>query len=286
MIRFTKAMCFTLATVGLFLNSPTTYGQFAPQHSVVDHYQNLFHARSAGTGLNAGIGQLQNRSYLPTNNFGTPTAIYNQPSYLSSTGFDVDNAFGQKTPPLSQTLQMPRVDHSRLVHLINLGRNELFRLHQSGMTPSMQEMDGLWYGFNTGRIPETLGFSQFIKDLRTNSPHPTGTNILVHQLNPSQLNNGYGWRPKFDLVTGGFDREGQFVVIPPDGVGQFGHAAKGIYALGGNATNYPGNRIRTRIVKLDHEFLLGQSTLRVGNRYIHSGFFVLQRMPPTAWNQR
>lgn len=282
--------------------------QAAPIHgSVVDHYQNIFQGRRNIVGprthaVRPPAPPLKQGLVLPLASSSTPFAspYQSQPSigqsslspgsvnygnYSSYSGFDFENAFGQLNPPLSKTVKMPVVDHSRLISLVSLHRSQLHQMVQNGISPTMAEMDGLWYGFNTGRLPELGEFSQFIKDMRTNSPNPMGTNIRVHQLPLSQLNNGNGWRPRFDLSKNDFETEGVFAIIPPDGVGPFGHAAKGVYALGGNGVNYVGNRIATRIVKLDDNFLLGQSTARVGNRYVHSGFFVLQRMPPTDWGQ-
>ena len=284
MKRYTAAMGFTLATLGLLLSTQATYAQIAPPNgSAVAHYQNLFGGNFQSAGVSTQFG-------LPAINYSSSSYISPLPSYNPSsfgqTAFSAENAFGQLTPPLSQTLQMPRVDHSRMIALINLPRREKLRLVRTGVAPTMQEMDGLWYGYNTGIVTDSLGFSQFIKDLRTNSLTPTGTNITVNQVPKSQLNSGNAWQPQFNLATGDFKREGQFALLPPDGVGRYGHTVKGVYSLGGNAPFYPPNVIVSRFVKLDHEFMLAQSTIRSGNQFLHVGFFVLQRMPPTSWNQR
>ena len=295
MKRYIAAICFSLATLGLLLSTQGTYAQIAPGNgSAVAHYQNLFQANMQPTGFSSGIGvnQLAPQSFIgnysATSGYVSPLPAYAQQSFGQSpaVSFDPYNAFGQQSPPLSRTLQMPRVDHSRMIDLINLSRNEKFRLVRTGVAPTMQEMDGLWYGYNTGIVTDSLGFSQFIKDLRTNSPTPTGTNITVSQVPKSQLNSGNAWQPQFNLATGDFKREGQFALLPPDGVGRYGHTVKGVYSLGGNPLFYPPNVIVSRFVKLDHEFMLAQSTIRSGNRNVHVGFFVLQRMPPTSWNQR
>ena len=299
MKRYIATKSFSLATLVLLLSTQGTYAQIAPGNgSAVAHYQNLFQANLQPTRIYSGIGANQiapqsiTGNYSATSGYVSPLPAYapqsvGHPFGQSPTvGFDPYNAFGQQTPPLSQTLQMPRVDHSRMIDLINLSRNEKFRLVRTGVAPTMQEMDGLWYGYNTGIVTDSLGFSQFIKDLRTNSPTPTGTNITVNQVPKSQLNSGKAWQPQFDLATGDFKREGQFALLPPDGVGRYGHTVKGVYSLGGNAPFYPPNLIVSRFVKLDHEFMLAQSTVRSGNRNVHVGFFVLQRMPPTSWNQR
>jgi len=294
MKRYIAATCFSLATLGLLLGAKGTHGQIASGNgSVVAHYQNLFQANLQTSGFD-GLGlapispQSLYGSYPATGGYVSPLPAYTQATMgqASPRSFDPYNAFGQMTPPLSQTLQMPRVDHSRMIELINLPRREKFRLVRTGAAPTMQEMNGLWYGYNTGIVTDSLGFSQFIKDLRTNSPTPTGTNITVNQVPKSQLNSGRAWQPQFDLASGDFKREGQFALLPPDGVGRYGHTVKGVYSLGGNAPFYPPNLIVSRFVKLDHEFMLAESTVRSGNQLIHVGFFVLQRMPPTSWNQR
>ena len=285
MIRTSAAIYFCCSAIVFFIQAAEGQNASNP-NSVVDYYQNLFHGRPAA-GVSAAPGSCQLSQPENHRPFIAPSAESSfQLHYDSAKPIDVDNAFGQWTPTLEQTLEMPSVDHSRLIQLINLSRGELLSLVRNGASPTLPEMDGLWYGFNTGRIPERLGFSQFIKDLRTNSDNPTGSNVRVHQVARSQLNSGNGWRPRFDADPNQLKREGTFAVLPPDGIGEFGHAAKGVYALGRNPVLYPGNHIRTRIVKLDDDFMVGQSTLRVGIRYVHAGFFVLQRMPPTSWNQR
>ena len=292
MIRLTGTMCFTLASLGLLFGSQAV-GQIAPASgSVVDHYQSLFNAPPAvGTvsatqaiGIAGSVGSYSPRSFVAPQ----PATSSLQPGYLSG-GFDVGNAFGQKSPSpaqqSAQQLNLQHVDHSQMIYLINLPRSEKFNLVRTGVAPTMQEMDGLWYGFNTGQATKSLGFSQFIKDLRTNSPNPMGTNIVVHQVPQSQLNSPNAWRPKFE-PTGDFKREGSFALIPPDGVGRYGHTTKGVYALGGNKLLYPPNAIVSRFVKLDQNYMLAESTIRVGNRNVHVGFFGLQRIPPTALTRR
>lgn len=281
----TFAVILTLLLI-CFGQPQISFGQIHTQGSVVDHYTNLFHGRSPATtafGISSRLQPTMIRGFDSGNvaspqNFQRPPVAIQQPQVQ----FDSKNPFGQYDPQLQGTIKMPVVDHSHMLSITRLHRSQLFQMVQTGRMPTMQEMDGLWYGFNTGSIPRLVGFSQFIKDLRTNSPHPTGTNILVHQLPPDQLNNGKGWTPKVDVSKNRLAREGSFVILPPDGVGPFGHAAKGVYSLGNNPRNYPGNRIRTRIVMLDQNYMLGQSSVSIGGNDVHSGFFILQRLPVGA----
>lgn len=174
---------------------------------------------------------------------------------------------------------IPAIDHSRLLELAGCNRHHLKSLVATGSTPDFEGMNGFWHVYNIGRASEVIGISQMLKHLDITSTTAFGTNYKVHQLPHSMLTHG-GWEPVVD-ANGNMIVESTFGVSRPSGFGPFGHAVNGIYRNGNNPPCFPGKRVVTRIVQLDVDLMLGQSTLKVGRQFIPVGFFALQRAPVT-----
>lgn len=297
MIRLTDAICLALVTLGLIFGSQVTQAQIVPQsNSVIDHYQNLYHGQSAGSGLVSPAAPLE---ITPSPSICCPAASNFAPQVFASPEFaspefaspefvspelaspefvsePIFNNFVSPEPIYHQpNVQQPA--YNDILDTRNYSLLDYRRLFQTGRTPQAHEMVGYWRGVNKG-IVELVGYRQFIKEIIPDQNGVIrGDNIKVGQINQDML-RCLGWQPTIDPQTGEIARQGKFAIQPPRGIGAFKNGATFNYRDGGNRKTDPANLLVDKVVMLDANHMLGRATANFGPVQIPLAYFVLERI--------
>ena len=82
--------------------------------------------------------------------------------------------------------------------------------------------------------------------------------------------------------TMGYDprvqRKGQFAVQSPSHRGPFGRGVVFSYRDGGNAKNDPARLLQDKVMKVDHNHMIGRATANFGPIRIPLSYFMLERV--------
>lgn len=190
----------------------------------------------------------------------------------------------------SQKMVEPRTETASSEYL-ELGRQpmkELERVMLRGEPPEPDELAGHeWRGMNVADFTKVLGIKKFIKGFYKNAAGQLyGYNVPVVQ---DALTDPWS---KVVKKGGGEARPFGFFRVDPVDPATRDNAYLGSllldYGRGGNHDLDPTSRLRDYLVRVNRgsdELLLGKAFVAVGPLRVPVGFFVLERLRPSAFRR-